>query len=141
MQSSPAYFSRFICLPSTSTKQLNSLLISCIHPKLFKYLRNHFAPLPTLPIPCVLFILLISSSSPSFSFSFLLDLFLPFYLLAACYFSLLHLLNRVYSRYDTYHDSTRRGESVGALVASVNDTFTRLVSIYSFLNIFCQKNI
>ena len=28
-------------------------------------------------------------------------------------------------RYDTYHDSTRRGESVGALVASVNDTFTR----------------
>ena len=34
--------------------------------------------------------------------------------------------------YDTYHDSARRGESVGALVASVNDTFTRYFSTVDF---------
>ena len=35
-------------------------------------------------------------------------------------------------RYDTYHDSARRGESVGALVASVNDTFTKYFSTVDF---------
>ena len=34
--------------------------------------------------------------------------------------------------YDTYHDSTRRGESVGALVASINDAFTRYFSTVDF---------
>ena len=34
--------------------------------------------------------------------------------------------------YDTYHDSARRGESVGALVASVNNNFTRYFSTVDF---------
>merc|ERR1712059_131182 len=34
--------------------------------------------------------------------------------------------------YDTYHDSARRGESVGALVASLNDSFTRYFSTVDF---------
>ena len=34
--------------------------------------------------------------------------------------------------YDTYHDSARRGESVGALVASVDNTFTRYFSTVDF---------
>jgi len=34
--------------------------------------------------------------------------------------------------YDTYHDSARKGESVGALVASLNDLFTKYYSCVDF---------
>ena len=35
-------------------------------------------------------------------------------------------------RYDTYHDSVQKNKSVGALVASVNGTFTKFVSTAEF---------
>ena len=38
----------------------------------------------------------------------------------------------MYFRYDTYHDSVQKNKSVGALVASVNGTFTKFVSTAVF---------
>ena len=32
-------------------------------------------------------------------------------------------------RYDTYHDSAQKGRSVGAVVASMNSTFTKYLSV------------
>ena len=38
----------------------------------------------------------------------------------------------MYFRYDTYHDSVQKNKSVGALVASINGTFTKFVSTAEF---------
>ena len=35
-------------------------------------------------------------------------------------------------RYDTYHDSLHKDKSVGAVVASVNSTFTKFISMADF---------
>ena len=32
-------------------------------------------------------------------------------------------------RYDTYHDTSQKGRSVGAVVASMNSTFTKYLSV------------
>lgn len=47
------------------------------------------------------------------------------HLLSSCTFCSLFLL----SRYDTYHDSAQKGRSVGAVVASMNSTFTKYLSV------------
>ena len=39
------------------------------------------------------------------------------------------LLSCYVTRYDTYHDTLHKSKSVGALVASINGSFTRFVSM------------
>ena len=46
-------------------------------------------------------------------------------ILFACKLGFLH-------RYDTYHDSLHKDKSVGAVVASVNGTFTKFISMADF---------
>ena len=42
------------------------------------------------------------------------------------------LKNTMVLGYDTYHDSLHKDKSVGALVASINKTFTRFISSAEF---------
>ena len=35
-------------------------------------------------------------------------------------------------RYDTYHDTAKKGRSVGAVVCSLNSTFTKYLSVATF---------
>ena len=35
-------------------------------------------------------------------------------------------------RYDTYHDSLHKDKSIGAVVASINATFTKFISMANF---------